>query len=97
RRRSHGHRGRARRRAVGPDAAADHAGLAARAGVLAGLPARRGGAVPGPLLRLPVAVRVLDAGPGAVAELRADVRLLGAGRALLVPPDRLLVRAAGGG
>ena len=50
-----------------------------------------------PLLHLPVAVRVLDDGPGARAESPAAVHLLGAGRPLLVPADRLLVSEAGGG
>ena len=45
-----------------------------------------------PLLRVPVAVRVLDDGPGAGAELPAALHLLGAGRPLLVPADRLLVQ-----
>ena len=51
-------------------------------------------AVARPLLRLPVALRVLDDGARARAELPAALHLLGAGRPLLVPADRLLVPAA---
>ena len=50
----------------------------------------------GPLLRVSLAVRLLDARAGAGAELSSDVHLLGAGRPLLLPPDRLLVRPAVG-
>ena len=68
-----------------------------RAGLLARLSARRAAAGARPLLRVPVAVRVLDDGPGARAEPPAALHLLGAGRPLLVPADRLLVSEARGG
>ena len=48
-----------------------------------------------PLLRLPVAVRVLDDGRRAGAESPAALHVLGAGRRLLVSADRLLVSEAG--
>src|SRR3972149_695795 len=51
----------------------------------------------GPPHPLPLALRVLDAGAGARLELPPDVHLLGAGRALLLSPDRLLVHEARGG
>ena len=55
---------------------------------------RRAGAGARPLLRAPVAVRLLDDGRGAGAEPAAAVHVLGAGRRLLVPADRLLVSAS---
>ena len=55
---------------------------------------RPGGAA---LLRLHVALRLLDAAARAGGELPAPARRLGARRPRLLPPDRLLARAAGGG
>ncbi len=49
------------------------------------------------LLRVPEPVRVLDDDAGARRQLPPALRLLGGGRALLVPADRLLVHAAGRG
>src|SRR5207247_1867552 len=59
-------------------ACARPARLPARPGLLAGVPRRRAGARLGPLLHLPVALRVLHARARAVALVRPDVRLLGA-------------------
>ena len=92
------HRRRARRRRLDDHAGAGRAGRAAssrstRSATCSDEP--RAGARP--LLHLPVAVRVLDDGAGARAELRAALHLLGAGRPLLVPADRLLVSEARGG
>ena len=47
------------------------------------------------VLRLPVAVLLLDARPGRLVQRLHDLHLLGAGRRLLVPADRLLVRGEG--
>ena len=47
-----------------------------------------------PLLLLPAALRLLDADAGPGRQLPAPVRLLGGGRSLLLPADRLLVQAA---
>ena len=58
--------------------------------LLDGLHARRP-ALPA-VLRVPVAVLLLDARPGGVGQRLHDLHVLGAGRRLLVPPDRLLVR-----
>ena len=49
------------------------------------------------LLRLPEPVRLLDDDAGAGRQLPPPLRVLGGGRPLLVPADRLLVHAAGGG
>ena len=72
-----------------------HARRVPRAVLLARIPARRAAAGARTLLRLSVALRVLDDGPRARAEPPAAVHLLGAGRPLLVPADRLLVSEAG--
>src|SRR2546425_820008 len=86
-----------RRRAAGPalerDARAGHARLAPRADLLARVPPRRAGAVARAVLHVPVALRVLDARARPLPVLHPDVRVLGAGGPLLVPPDRVLVRA----
>src|SRR6185503_10166735 len=89
--------GRARRRRLHPDADPGRAGVVPGAGVLARLPRRRAAALVRPLLRLPVPLRVLDDGAGAGPQLRPALHLLGAGGPLLLPPDRLLVPATGGG
>ena len=91
------HHRRAGRRGLDGHADAGRAGRAARPGLFARIPERRAGAGARPLLHLPVAVRVLDDGAGARAEPAAAVHLLGAGRPVLVPADRLLVSEAGGG
>src|SRR5204862_204262 len=83
-------RGSARER----DARAGHARLAPRAALLARVPRRRAGARPRAVLHLPVALRVLDARARPLPILRPDVRVLGVGGPVLLPPDRLLVRAA---
>ena len=44
------------------------------------------------VLRLPLALLLLDARAGGLIECVHDLHLLGAGRHLLLPPDRLLVR-----
>ena len=47
------------------------------------------------VLHVSVAVLLLDARPGRLVERLHDLHLLGAGRRLLVPADRLLVRGEG--
>src|SRR2546428_8784531 len=64
-----------------------------RTDLLAGVPPRRASSVARPILHVPIAFRVLHARARALAVLHPDVRVLGAGGPLLVPPDRLLVHA----
>ena len=94
-RRAARHGRRPRRRRLDADARARRAGVASSSSSTRSATcttSRR--AVARPLLRLPVALRVLDDGARARAQLPAALHLLGAGRPLLVPADRLLVPAS---
>src|SRR5687768_9868069 len=65
--------------------------------LFAGLPPRRAGARPRPLLRVSIPIRLLDDGSGARAEPDPVVHLLGDGWPLLVPADWILVPEARSG